>query len=95
MTETFTEYDLPIADALPYIVRVDAARGCVWIATAGADALLRFDIAGEKTESFLYPTPRSLVRHMTLDADSGDLWLAYGNFPPITPKIVRVRPERP
>ncbi len=88
-TEQFTEYDLPIKDALPYIVRVDARRGWVWVATAAADALLRFHIAEERFTVHPYPTPRSLVRHMTLDKATGDLWFSYGNFPAVSPKIVK------
>lgn len=91
-TETFTEYDLPIKDALPYIVRVDSERGWIWIATAAADALLRFFIDDERFEAYPLPTPKSLVRHMELDGASGTLWLSYGNFPAVTPKIVRVDP---
>lgn len=89
VSETFTEYDLPVKDALPYIVRVDADRGWVWVATAAADALLRFHLADESFTVHPYPTPRSLVRHMTLDKATGDLWFSYGNFPAVSPKIVR------
>lgn len=90
-TETFTEYELPIPDALPYVVRVDSRRGWVWIGTAAADALLRFHPEEERFEVHPLPTPHAIVRHMALDADSGTLWLAYGNFPPRTPKVVRVQ----
>lgn len=96
-TETFKRYELPIRDALPYIVRVDARRGWVWIATAAADAVLRFFPAEERFTVHPLPSPRSLVRHMELDPETGTLWLSYGNFPAVTPKIVRVEPvtDRP
>lgn len=32
-TSRFTEYDLPLRDAAPYVVRVDDARGRIWIGT--------------------------------------------------------------
>lgn len=91
-TETFTEYDLPIKDALPYIVRVDAVRGWVWVATAAADVLLRFFPGEERFTVHPLPTPFSLVRHMHLNHETGALWLSYGNFPAVTPKIVRAMP---
>ncbi|MDX1545840.1 MAG: carboxypeptidase regulatory-like domain-containing protein [Rhodothermales bacterium] len=91
-TETFTEYALPTADALPYIVRVDAPRGRVWIATAAADAVFRFDLATEAFATYPLPTPRALVRHMALDAATGAVWLAYGNSPAVAPKIARLMP---
>ncbi|MDX1532564.1 MAG: hypothetical protein R3362_13625, partial [Rhodothermales bacterium] len=74
---------------LPYIVRVDAERGWVWIATAGADALLRFFHDEERFAVHPYPTPNSIVRHLDLDAETGALWLSYGSFPAVHPKIVK------
>ncbi len=89
-TERFTEYDLPIPDALPYIARVDPRDGSVWIATAAADAVLRFDPQSRNFAVYPLPTPASLVRHMDLAAN-GDVWIAYGNSPAVTPKIARLQ----
>lgn len=91
-TESFTEYQLPIPDTLPYIVRVDDTRGWVWIASAAADAVFRFFPDEERFDAYHLPTERVLIRHMELDESTGALWLSYANFPPISPKIVRLMP---
>jgi virginiamycin B lyase len=88
-SETFTEYPLPVADALPYIVRVDA-EGRLVVGTAAADAVLRFDPAAQEWETFPLPTRGALIRHMDLDPDTGDLWVAYSASPGIAAKIARV-----
>jgi streptogramin lyase len=58
-----------------------------------ADALFRFN---PKTETFTYyrlPTPDGLVRHLTIDPENGDVWLAPGSSPGTTAaRVVRVRP---
>ena len=92
-TEKFTEYELPIKDAAPYIARYDARRKVVWLGTGMADALFRFN---PETAHFTYyrlPTPDALVRHLTI-APNGDIWLAPGSSPGTTPaRVVRVRPQ--
>lgn len=90
-TEAFEEFDFPIPDALPYVVRVDAVRGTVWIGTAAADVLASFD---PETESFtVYPLPTrgALTRHIDIDPVTGDVWAAYGPWPPRGAKVARLQ----
>jgi virginiamycin B lyase len=90
----FTEFRFPVANALPYVVRVDPARGTVWGGTAAADALFSFDPATERFTVYPLPSPGALIRHIAVDARNGDLWAAYGASPGVPPKIIRLRPGR-
>jgi streptogramin lyase len=89
-TEEFTEYDFPIDDALPYVVRVDRGRGTVWIGTAAADAMVSFDPAAERFTVHPLPTRVALIRHIDIDHASGTVWAAYGDSPAVNPRILRL-----
>lgn len=91
-SESFAEYELPIPDALPYVVRVDRTRNIVWIGTGAADALIAFDIPTESFTVYPLPTTGTLVRHIDIDERSGDVWAAYAASPGIPAKVARLRP---
>ncbi|MEN8145623.1 MAG: carboxypeptidase regulatory-like domain-containing protein [Gemmatimonadota bacterium] len=88
-TESFQEYDLPIRDAAPYVVRADPVTGTIWVASASADAVFRFFPEREEWAVHPLPTRNALIRHMALD-ETGAAWLAYGNWPPLQPKVARI-----
>jgi streptogramin lyase len=91
-TARFREIRLPVADALPYIARVDSRRGRIWIGTAAADELLAYLPDEHRWERYPLPSRGALVRHMAIDERTGDLWLAYGESPGKLPaRIARVR----
>ena len=90
-TSRFREYAIPIADALPYVARVDPRSGAVWISLAGAGALARFDPANEAFEIVPLPTRDGIVRHLAIDPRTGDVWGAYGSFPARSQHVFRVR----
>lgn len=89
--ETFIEYDLPIPDALPYVVRVDQRRNTVWIGTGAADAVLAFEPSDERFTVYPLPSHGALIRHLDIDPVTGDLWAAYGASPGIPAKILRIQ----
>lgn len=62
---------MPIQDAVPYIIRVDQRSGALWIETAAADALLRYDPATRQFESYRLPSRGALMRHLAIDPRSG------------------------
>ncbi len=94
-TGRFTEIALPVADALPYVVRVDHGRDVLWIGTAAADVVLRFDIRTNHFTVFPLPSRGALIRHLAVDPRSHDVWLAYGASPGrIAARVARLR-ERP
>jgi streptogramin lyase len=86
------EYALPIADALPYVVRVHPRTGLLWIGTAAADAVLTLDPRTGAFTTYRVPSRGALVRHMAIDSRTGDVWLAYGASPgPLSSRVARVR----
>jgi streptogramin lyase len=90
-TRRFTEIQLPIRDAVPYIVRVEPSSGVLWIGTAAADALFRYDPAAGRFEVYHLPSRGALIRHLAMDPRSGAVWAAYGAVPGIPARIARVR----
>jgi streptogramin lyase len=89
----FQEIELPLDDAVPYIVRVDPSSGVLWIGTAAADALLRYDPVARRFEVYHLPSRGALIRHLAIDSTSGAVWAAYGAVPGIPARIARVVPR--
>jgi streptogramin lyase len=79
-----------MADALPYVSRVDPRDGAIWIGTAAADALLRYEPGSDKFETLPLPSRGALVRHLAVDHKHGAVWLAYGASPGIPARVARV-----
>lgn len=92
-TDGIMEFPIPFADAVPYVARVDEPRRAIWIGTAAADVVLRFDM--QTSQFTLYPLPSrgALVRHLVVDPRNGDIWLAYGASPGIASRVARLRPQ--
>jgi virginiamycin B lyase len=86
----FKEISLPVADAVPYVSRVDPRDGAIWIGTAAADALLRYEPGSGRFETFPLPSRGALVRHLAVDPKNGAVWLAYGASPGIPARVARV-----
>jgi virginiamycin B lyase len=85
-----TEHPFPVANALPYIARVDRRTGMVWVATGAADAVGRFDPRTSRWELFPLPTRGALIRHIDVDPRTGAVWAAYGASPGIPARIARI-----
>ena len=88
-TRRFTEIQLPIRDAVPYVVRAEAS-GALWIGTSAADALLRYDPAAGAFEIYHLPSRGALIRHLAVDPQSRAVWAAYGAAVGIPARIARV-----
>ena len=73
-------YDLPDTGSAPYSVTWDPVRRVVWIATANADAIYRYDPA-EKSFAVL-PLPRTgaFLRMIDVDPATGLLVSSYANI---------------
>jgi virginiamycin B lyase len=90
----FRTFTLPIADAVPYVARVNHRTGRVWIGTGAADVILEFDPRTERFETYPLPSRGALVRHLAIDYRTGDVWAAYGESPGKVPsRIARIRPK--
>lgn len=79
--ENFEEIPLPVRDALPYVVRVDAKRDRVWVGTGAADELFAYRPSVRSWERYPLPSHGAMVRHLAIDPQTGDVWLAYGESP--------------
>ena len=90
-SSTFQESELPMADALPYVVRVDTDRNRVWIGTGAADAIVLFDPVSERFTVYPLESPGAVVRHLAIDPATGDVWVPYGASPGVPSRIVRLR----
>ena len=73
-------YDLPDRLSAPYAVTWDPIRKVVWVPSANADAIYRFD---PRDKSFaVLPLPRegAFLRMVAVDKHSGELVTAYANI---------------
>jgi len=74
-------YDLPDRSSAPYSVTWDEFRKVLWIGTANADVIYRFN---PKTEEFhVVPLPRGMgyLRKIAIDPQTKDLVSSYANIP--------------
>lgn len=91
-TGRFTEIPLPIANALPYVARMDQEREVLWIGAAAADAVIRYEVAANRFTVFPLPTRGALIRHIAVHPRTHDVWLAYGASPGRSPaRVARLR----
>jgi virginiamycin B lyase len=86
-----TEITLPLANTAPYVARVDDARSRLWIGTAAGDVAFMYDLRTKRFSTFHLPVTGALVRHMSIDPRTGDVWLAYGASPGIPARVARLR----
>jgi virginiamycin B lyase len=73
-------YDLPDRASAPYSVTWDAKRKVLWVVTANANAIYRFD---PRDKSFaVLPLPRegAFLRMVGIDKTTGQLITTYGNI---------------
>jgi virginiamycin B lyase len=77
-------YDLPDRASAPYAVTWDQGRQVLWVVTANADVIYRFD---PKTKTFgviPLPQPKTFLRSLFVDPDNGWLVTSAGNLPETT-----------
>ena len=91
-TSDVRRIELPVRDAVPYVVRVHPRTGHVWIATSASDDLFDFDPASSRFVTYRLARG-ALVRHMAFDARTTDVWLAYGESPGMAARVARLRPR--
>jgi streptogramin lyase len=90
-TRRFTRFPLPMADAVPYVVKVDDTNGRIWIGTSAADVIFSYDAAANRFTAYPLPSRGALVRHLAIDPRTRDLWIAYGASPGRIPaKVARL-----
>jgi streptogramin lyase len=89
-SRTFRRFELPIRDAVPYVVRIDHGTGVIWLGTSAADAVLSFDPRKERFVVYELPSKGALVRHLAIDPRTHDVWIAYGASPGIAARVARL-----
>jgi virginiamycin B lyase len=90
-SRAFRRFQLPIRDAVPYVVRIDHGNGMIWIGTSAADAVLSFDPERQSFTVYELPSRGALVRHLAIDPRTHDVWIAYGASPGIPARVARLR----
>lgn len=83
-------WTMPAPHSGPRRLDPDAA-GVLWIPEYASNRLARFDPRSERFAVYPLPTRGAMLRHIDVDERTGDVWGAYGPWPPIAPRIVRLR----
>jgi len=78
--EMIAIHDLPDIGAAPYSVTWDSVRQVVWVATANADVIYRFDPATRAFGVLPLPREQSFLRMIDIDPASGVLVSSYANI---------------
>ena len=78
--EMIAIHDLPDTGAAPYSVTWDSVRRVVWVATANADVIYRFDPATRSYGVLPLPREQSFLRMIDIDPTSGVLVSSYANI---------------
>ncbi|MDH4072396.1 MAG: hypothetical protein OEV41_04750, partial [Gammaproteobacteria bacterium] len=73
-------YDLPDTGSAPYAVTWDPVRKVVWVATANADVIYRFDPADKSFGVIPMPRAGALLRMIDIDPETGVLVTSYANI---------------
>ncbi len=78
--EMIAIHDLPDTGAAPYSVTWDNVRRVVWVATANADVIYRFDPATRMYGVLPLPREQSFLRMIDIDPATGVLVSSYANI---------------
>jgi streptogramin lyase len=73
-------YDLPDTGSAPYSVTWDTQRKVVWVVTANADVIYRFDPRTKAFGVLPLPRQRAYMRMLDVDAKTGVLVSSYANI---------------
>ena len=96
-TESFTSYELPVVNEVPYALNVDRQRGMVWVNGNQSDTILGFDIASENWKVYPMPRQRFFTRDIEISEEDGAVYTTNSHFPTWqseggTPTLLRITP---
>lgn len=80
-TDTFTSYELPVINEVPYALNVDRERGVVWVNGNQSDTILGFDIASESWKVYPMPRQRFFTRDIEISEEDGAIYTTNSHFP--------------
>ncbi len=94
---TFTHFELPVANELPYALNVDRQRGTVWVNGNQSDTILAFDIASETWRVYPMPRQRFFTRDIEIAEEDGAIYTTNSHFPTWqseggVPTLLRITP---
>ena len=96
-SKTFTDYELPVVNELPYALNVDRDRGVVWVNGNQSDTILSFDIATESWKVYPMPRQRFFTRDIEVAEEDGAVYTSNSHFPTWqseggVPTLLRITP---
>jgi len=92
--ETFETIDLGVTTAGPYDADINGTSGEIWVSGSLDTSMFLVDAATKSSTRFQLPTEPALIRHIAVDEDTGDVWVAYSSLPTAAPKVARLHFER-
>jgi streptogramin lyase len=100
VTRTFSDYELPVVNELPYALNVDRKRGTVWVNGNQSDTILAFDIATEDWKVYPMPRQRFFTRDIEISEEDGAIYTTNSHFPTWqseggVPTLLRITPLPP
>jgi streptogramin lyase len=95
--DSFTDYELPVVNELPYALNVDRDRGIVWVNGNQSDTILSFNIATEKWKVYPMPRQRFFSRDIEISEIDGAVYTTNSHFPTWqseggVPTLLRIKP---
>lgn len=96
-SKTFTDYELPVVNELPYALNVDRDRAVVWVNGNQSDTILGFDIATESWKVYPMPRQRFFTRDIEVSEEDGAIYTSNSHFPTwqsegAEPTLLRITP---
>jgi len=94
---TFSPYELPVINEVPYALNVDRDRGVVWVNGNQSDTILSFDIASETWNVYPMPRQRYFTRDIEVSEKDGAVYTTNSHFPTwqtegAVPSLLRITP---
>jgi streptogramin lyase len=95
--DSFSSYELPVINEIPYALNVDKNRGVVWVNGNQSDTILAFDIASEQWKVYPMPRQRFFSRDIEISEENGAVYTTNSHFPTWqseggVPTLMRITP---
>jgi streptogramin lyase len=96
-TQTFTKFELPVVNEIPYALNVDRARNTVWVNGNQSDTIMAFDISSENWKTYPMPRQRFFTRDIEISEEDGAIYTTNSHFPTWqseggVPTLLRIEP---
>jgi virginiamycin B lyase len=97
VAKTFSSYELPVINEVPYALNVDRKRGTVWVNGNQSDTILKFDIATRNWQVYPLPRQRFFSRDIEISEQDGAVYTTNSHFPTWqseggVPTLLRITP---